>query len=429
MRNSIRIAMTLLLALSMAGCNKAEPVVDQQAAVNTAVAATMMAQALAEATVNAAALTAIPATSTAQALATLTVMPAAAPTEIPATPTAAPVAATAVPPAAAPTPTPGAAVDYTTLSEEELAALIDAAVAEAIVATEQTAQAVTYTTTDDAITAEEVAYVYPYYDYAEYTIAYAEELLDVYYDLYGALADEMIDELVSVESELEELNSTLLLIAGSLEEMSSLLAQGLALTEESIAQLESAAQQAQAGALALQAQQQDMLAILQADQQQRADLIAQVQPNQVPDDRVSAVLAGFQYVDLVSTATGDGTLSLDELLAIAQAGANAQAGAQAFAALPPMGGATVDLAQLGAQFGEITGQLAAGQVPQATGNAQSLAAMLGQRPDAAGAAGTLTGGIDLPDPGTVTGGGLPGGGNLPGGATLPGGGNLPGRRP
>ncbi|MCB0134165.1 MAG: hypothetical protein KDD75_03550, partial [Caldilineaceae bacterium] len=68
--------------------------------------------------------------------------------------------------------------------------------------------------------------------------------------------------------------------------------------------------------------------------------------NQVPDDRVSAVLAGFQYVDLVSTATGDGTLSRDELLAIAQLGANAQAGAQAFVGLPMAGGATVDLTQL-----------------------------------------------------------------------------------
>ncbi|MCB0152624.1 MAG: hypothetical protein KDE01_33825, partial [Caldilineaceae bacterium] len=65
-----------------------------------------------------------------------------------------------------------------------------------VAATEQTAQAVAYTTSDDAVTSEEVAAVYPYYDYAEYTIAYAEELMDVYYDLYGALADEMIDELV-----------------------------------------------------------------------------------------------------------------------------------------------------------------------------------------------------------------------------------------
>ncbi|MCB0048174.1 MAG: hypothetical protein KDE24_01320, partial [Caldilinea sp.] len=124
-----------LLATLLAGCNKEEPVVDQQAAVNTAVAATMMAQALAEATVNAAALTALPATATAEALAIPTATLVPEPTATIAAPTPVPVMPTAAPP----TPTAGAPVEYTTLSEEELAALIDAAVAEAVAATEQTA--------------------------------------------------------------------------------------------------------------------------------------------------------------------------------------------------------------------------------------------------------------------------------------------------
>ena len=88
-----------------------------------------------------------------------------------------------------------APVEYHDPERGGLAALIDAAVAEAVAATEQTAQAVAYTTSDGPSPAKRWRPSI-YYDYAEYTIAYAGELMDVYHDLYGALADRMIDELV-----------------------------------------------------------------------------------------------------------------------------------------------------------------------------------------------------------------------------------------
>lgn len=50
--------------------------------------------------------------------------------------------------------------------------------------------------------------------------------------------------------------------------------------------------------------------------------------------------------------------------------------------------------------------------------------MLDQRPDLIYGTENHPGGIDLPYPGSVT-----GGGSLPGGSNLPGGGNLPGPRP
>ena len=96
----IIIITSLLAACSLGG--ELTPEAVSQDAVNTTVAGTQIAQALAQATVNSNVLTAMPAT-----------------------------------------PTPGPTVDYVTLTEEELAALIDEAVAEAIAATEQT-------TTNDA---------------------------------------------------------------------------------------------------------------------------------------------------------------------------------------------------------------------------------------------------------------------------------------
>src|SRR5574341_1693356 len=163
--------------LTACGMPAASPSTDE--VVNTAVAGTQQAQALAQATVNASVLTAMPAT-----------------------------------------PTPGPTVEYAALTEEELAALIDQAVNEAIAATEQTTTAVTTSTSDDTVTSEEVVYVYDYYYQAEYYTEYAEELLNEYYNLYADLAEEMIVELNTIESELSQMNETLSSIDSSLQEIS-----------------------------------------------------------------------------------------------------------------------------------------------------------------------------------------------------------------
>jgi D-arabinose 1-dehydrogenase-like Zn-dependent alcohol dehydrogenase len=202
-QNVVSVFLTMLL---LAACGLPSGTADQDA-VNTAVAGTQVAQALAQATVNANALTAMPAT-----------------------------------------PTPGPTVEYVTLTEEELAALIDQAVAEAVAATEQTTATVYYATEDDAVTSDEVEYVYGYYYYADYYVEYAEDLIAEYYALYSDLAYEMIAELNAIEAELNQMNETLSSIDQSLQEISSTLSQGLALAEETITQLETAAQTAQTNA-------------------------------------------------------------------------------------------------------------------------------------------------------------------------------------
>lgn len=351
------ISLTLIALLSACSMG-AQPPVDNAAAINTAVAGTQQSQALAQATVNSVVLTAMPAT-----------------------------------------PTPGPTVDYVTMTEEELAALIDQAVAEAVTATEQTTAAVTSTTSDSAVTTEEVTYVYDYYYYADYYVEYAEDLMAQYYSLYSDLAYEMIDELNAVQGELNQMNDTLSSIDQSLQEINSTLQQGLEVATETIDQLNAAAQQAQSHAAELKSQAQDTLSVLQTDQQNRLDQLAQVQPNNIPTDKLAALQTGFQFIDQAKAAMGDNKLSRDELMGLAQLGANAQAGFQQFGGarggqIPGLANGGPDLSQFTAKFGEITQQFARGQMPQARSNLDGFERSLGQRPS-----------------GGVPGGGLP---NRPG---------------
>lgn len=361
------ISMILLSLLTACSLGAQPAAVDDTAAINTAVAGTQQAMALAQATVNSVVLTAMPGT-----------------------------------------PTPGPTIEYVAMTEEELAALIEDAVTDAVAATEQTTTAVTYTTTDSSVTTEEVVYVYEYYYTADYYVEYAEDLLDEYYYLYSDLAYEMIGELNAIESELNQINDTLNSIDQSLQEISTTLQQGLEVATETIDQLNNAAQQAQANAAELKSQAQDMAAVLQADQQARLDQIAQIQPNNIPTDKLAALQTGFQFIDQANAALGDNKLSRDELMSLAQLGANAQAGFQQFGGagggqIPGLANGGPDLSQFTAKFGEITTQFARGQMPQARSGLDGFERSLGQRP---------------------SGGGLPGGGGGPGNGGGPG---LPGR--
>ena len=361
MKVLVRIAIiSLVLASLLAACSLGAqpPTSIDPNAINTAIAGTQQSQALAQATVNANVLTAMPAT-----------------------------------------PTPGPTVEYVTLTEEELAALIDQAVNEAIAATENTSTAVTSTTSDDAVTTEDVAYVYDYYYYADYYVQYAEDLMAEYYVLYSDLATQMIGELDSIQTELNSLNQTLSSIDSSLQQINSTLQQGAEATQEAIAQLETAAQTAQTSAQALQSQAQDMMSVLQADQQSRVDAVAQLQPNSIPANQIEALQSAFQFIDAANGAMKDNKLSRDELMNLAQLGRNAQSGFQMFGGAGGPNG--LDLSQFSGKFDEITNQFARGQIPQARGGVGNFESSLGNRP---------SGGLNLPG-----GNGLPGGGpSLPG---------------
>jgi hypothetical protein len=348
MKSLFRIFLILLvLAGILSACGNPAATPSTNDAVNTAVAGTQQSQALAQATVNSAALTAMPAT-----------------------------------------PTPGPTVEYTTLTEEELAALIDQAVAEVIAATEQTTTAVTTTTSDDTVTSEEVVYVYDYYYYADYYVEYTEELLNEYYNLYSELAEEMIVELNAIEGELTQMNDTLTSIDSSLQEINNTLEQGLAVAEETINQLETAAQTAQTNSQELKAQAQDMMSQLQFDQQGRVQDLAQIQPNNIPTDRISSLQTAFEFLDTANLAMGDNKLSRNELMTLGQLGANAQVGFQTFGGNGGIAGGP-DLSQFTGTFNQITGQFALGQMPQARNNLDTFERSLGDRPRPGGGGGPI----------------------------------------
>ena len=343
MKSTARILLIILLCISiLSACRTpaATPATDD--VVNTAVAGTQQAQVLGQATINASVLTAMPAT-----------------------------------------PTPGPTVEYTMLTEEELATLINEAVAESITAVEQTTTAVTTTTSDNTVTSEEVTYVYDYYYYADYYLQYADQLLGEYYDLYSDLADEMMVELNGIQSELAQMNDTLSSIDTSLQQINSSLEQGLAVTQETIHQLETAAQTAQTNVQELKTQAQDMLSQLQIDQEGRLLDISQIQPNNIPTDRRGSLQTAFDFLDATKLAMGDNKLSREELTTLAQLGVNAQAGFQNFGGNTGIAGGP-DLSQFTGKFNEITGQLARGQMPQARGNLDTFERSLGNRPGGGG---------------------------------------------
>ncbi len=352
MRNSFTLVLVVsLLAAALPACNAtgSAPTPDTQATVNAAVAATGTAQASMKATVDAA----VKATTAAQSKATAT------PTLVPA----------AKAPTAAPTPTP---INAVTMSEEELAALIDQAVAEAVTLTQASSTATTSATADGTITLQEAAALVVYAANAEQAIAEAEELIDAYYGLYADLAAETLAVLQAIDQDLAAMANSLATLDATLAEINKALSQGLALAQQTITQLNTAVKNASDKAAQAQAKAQSWAKSLPADRDKRAAAVLGVKPTQIANDRASALLSAFDYVDAVRQAMGDNKITKAELVKIAQLGANASAGLKA------QGGPA--LQQIPSSIDKLTGQLARGQVPQAKAGLGSLEASLGTRP-------------------------------------------------
>lgn len=336
MKNFTHSLVVLILALLASGCGGAaqpasQSTPDVQATVDAGVQATAAAQAAMQATIDASV------QATAQAIGT-------------------------------PAPT----VEYVTMTEEELAALIDEAVAEAIAASSETTQATTQATSDNTVTAEEVEYIYGYYYPAYEDLYYALELIYAYEEYYGELAEETLeliyafeDDLLLMAESLEAINTTLIAINSSLE-------QGLALAEETITQLNTAAQAMQTQAGEIQAQAQTWYTSLQTELEARTQKYLGMQPQEIAADRTAALQSAFDYIDTVRLSLQDKKLSKEELANISQLGANA------FASLQAQGGPQLE--QFSGKISEIIGMLARGQVPTAQFSLGEFEKSLPQRP-------------------------------------------------
>lgn len=288
---------------------------------------------------------------------------------------------------------------YVTMSEEELQALIDESVEQAVAATDASAEAASTATSDGAVTSEEVESVEVTVQLAEETIAYAEEVLAIYGDLYADSSAEMTAALAGIEQELATLNQSAASIATSLEEISATLDAGLALASESIAQLESAAAEAQSTVDQAQAQadvwqsalqtQADRAKAAQATlQSQPTDFVAliqNIQPQQMAADLPAALQMTRSFAEVAQRSLTDGSIDQNEILAIAQAGADASAGLKSFGG-PQMQGmaGTID---------GITSALARNDLPAAR---QGLDGLNAQMPAVGDAAPARPGNIQPP---------------------------------
>jgi hypothetical protein len=362
---TIPFLLTALLVLLSLACGQGAPTAqprssttpNTQATVNAAVAATAQAQSNVQATV----VSAVTAT------------------------------VGALPPTATPIPTP----DAYTLSEEELEAMINEAVNQAVAATTQATTATTQATADESLSSEEVDTVEVYVYGADQAIAYAEELLEVYYQVYGDLAIEVLDELSQLEQELAAMSTSIDSLNATLQEINAALQQGQELAQETIDQLAEAALVASETALEAVNRATLFLQQAQVGREDRLNQVMQIKPNNIPADLQSTIREAFSFVDQARGALGDNKLSRDELMQIAQLGANVGAGFQAHGGGKMQG--------LSGKLNEITHQLARGQLPSARRGLGDFETSLGTRPSGL----SQPGGLPQPGGGQRPGGGLP----------------------
>ena len=350
-RSNVFLALSLLL-FAVSACGRATPAAtpDTQATVNAAVAATTTAQAANQAAIEAA----VQATVTAQASAQAVV--------------AATATVQTTPP---PTATPIPAEQYVTMTKEQLTALIDQSVAQAVATNQQYAATTTNAAADNTITAAEVEAITAEVAQAEAAVAQAEELLAVYTDLYGEAAAAMA-ELEQISQTLIEIEASINLMNQTLAEINNALTQGLVLTEQTLAQLQTAAQTAQSKAAQMQTQAQNWATIRQTVTAGSKPAFPVVPPNQVAADLPAALQMARDFAQTGRDSLADDSVSSTELANLAQQAANAQAGLNAH------GGAQGQ--ELSGLITTITDQIARGDIGQAQAGLDGFANRLGSLP-------------------------------------------------
>lgn len=214
-------------------------------------------------------------------------------------------------------PTP----DYATLSEEELAALIETAVNQALTDYTATSSSVTQTTSDGTVTTDEVSATTTYVNNVYNEVAYADELIQAYYDYYGDYAEEALATMNAMEQDLS-------VISSSLDEISTIMAQGAEAATAAIDQLNAAAAAAQTKASDLQTKVKGLQDQVKTGLGQREKSVLDLPANNVADNQLGALNQAHDFLDAFKTSLGDGKFSPDELANIGQLGANARASLQ-----------------------------------------------------------------------------------------------------
>lgn len=337
---------------------------EQAVAISTAVAETMAAEAKSapSATPTPADTATAAATATAPAVeaeATAAPEPSSTATAEAAAPTATPVPPTPIP--VPPSPTPA---DTVTMSEEELAALIDTAVNEAVAASEAATDATEAAAEDGSISEEEIEELEALLMVATYTIEAANALIMDYYGLYAAYAEEALFLLTEIEQDLEYMAESMAIITAIVE-------QGAEAATAAITQLEEAAAQAAISFVEAQQLSQTWGTQLQRELQARVDAALAVPASQIATDRQSAILSVEAYIESVRSSLADSVITAEELARVSLDGANATA------SLKAQGGRQLE--SLVDPINSLTADLARGNIPQAKSSVSSLEAGFNSR--------------------------------------------------
>ena len=211
-------------------------------------------------------------------------------------------------------PTP----DYANLSEEELSAMIDEAVSVAMTDAESASTSTSQAASDGTVSDEEVAATTETIYQTYYEVAYAEELIQAYYDYYGEYADEALATLNEME---DDLNA----ISQDLEEVSAIMEQGAETASEAIEQLNDAADQLKTKSAEVQDKAQGWSEKVKASLGQRESDLLNLKPDQIESDKIGALIQAHDFLDAFKGALSDGKFSPAELKKIGQLGANARA--------------------------------------------------------------------------------------------------------
>ena len=348
------ILLACILVLFVACGGRSEKVSDAeiQATVQAALFATQTAQAnfdnAVNAAVNATAQSNAP-TPTAKAI-VVTATPQPGPTIIY-------IQTTPLPPTATP-------VNTTTLSQEQLVALINQAVAEAYAASQTTYATTTASTQDNTVTAAETQSMTYYVQVSAQQVDEALALIEQYYAQYGSVSQETLALLQAIETDLNSIADNTASMAQSLQDINATLASGVALAQETITQLNAAASNAQNTAQQAQAQAQAWSKNVKTELETRAQNAASVQANVIANNPLEAAGQLQTYLETARGILQQGTFSTKDIQLLAQQGANTKASLQKF------GGANGE--PLATAIDRTTQEIARGDLPQARGTYNNL---------------------------------------------------------
>lgn len=224
------------------------------------------------------------------------------------------IAATHTPPPSTSEPT----IDYGALTEEELALLIYQSTVDAEATAITATTIITGVLSGTILTPEEISDALAHMDALKTSIAFTDELIDLYANQYSEIAHETIALLIAIDGKLDELTTSTNEVIALLEQDNDVTD-----TEQLITAIAELADQSNN----VQEQVGLWLMAVQINIEEREKLYANTPPQSslVTYNRIDAFTQAHDFMDSATTALNDGTISIAELALISQLAANAKA--------------------------------------------------------------------------------------------------------